>query len=103
MGIIGLFGCKKLISTIGARLNKTHMASRCMRFVQEELGPIVGSMVLVKLRDGTMIRGVLRSYDQHMNLLLDNAEEIIDPKMSIKRGTVVIRGDTVLFVSPTSA
>lgn len=76
------------------------MASRCMRFVQDELSPIVGSMVLVKLRDGTTIRGVLRNYDQHMNLLLENAEEIIDPKMSIKRGTMVIRGDTVLFVSP---
>ncbi|ABW02352.1 LSm family protein [Caldivirga maquilingensis] len=76
------------------------MASRCMKFVQDELSSVVGSTVLVKLRDGTTIRGTLKNYDQHMNLLLDDTEEIIDPKTSIKRGMVVIRGDTVLFVSP---
>lgn len=78
------------------------MASRCMRFVQEELGPLVGKVVLVRLRDGTTVRGVLRNFDQHMNLLLEDSEEIVDPKTSIKRGTMVIRGDTVLFVSPIS-
>jgi small nuclear ribonucleoprotein len=61
---------------------------------------MAGKIVMVKLRDGTTVRGVLKSFDQHMNLLLEDSEEIIDPKTSVKRGLVMIRGDTVLFVSP---
>jgi|MonGeyMetagenome_1017769.scaffolds.fasta_scaffold403692_1 small nuclear ribonucleoprotein len=100
----GLISRTKLGQKFIKNLNRGgFMASRCMKFVQDELGSVVGSIVLVKLRDGTTIRGVLKNYDQHMNLLLDNAEEIIDPKMSIKRGMVVIRGDTVLFVSPITS
>jgi len=55
--------------------------------------------VLVKLRDSHEIRGVLRAFDQHVNLLLDDAEEIIDGVV-YKRGTIVVRGENVLFISP---
>ncbi|GGP22481.1 small nuclear ribonucleoprotein (Sm) [Thermocladium modestius] len=68
--------------------------------IQSELNEMAGKIVMVKLRDGTTVRGVLKSFDQHMNLLLEDSEEIIDPKTSVKRGMVMIRGDTVLFVSP---
>jgi small nuclear ribonucleoprotein len=68
--------------------------------IQSELNEMAGKIVMVKLRDGTTVRGVLKSFDQHMNLLLEDSEEIIDPKTSVKRGLVMIRGDTVLFVSP---
>ncbi|KUO91603.1 MAG: LSm family protein [Thermocladium sp.] len=76
------------------------MASRCLGMIQSELNEMAGKIVMVKLRDGTTVRGVLKSFDQHMNLLLEDSEEIIDPKTSVKRGLVMIRGDTVLFVSP---
>ncbi|MFP3314550.1 MAG: LSm family protein [Thermocladium sp.] len=76
------------------------MASRCIGMIQSELNEMAGKIVMVKLRDGTTVRGVLKSFDQHMNLLLEDSEEIIDPKTSVKRGLVMIRGDTVLFVSP---
>ncbi len=79
------------------------MASRCVGMIQSELNEMAGKIVMVKLRDGTTVRGgVLKSFDQHMNLLLEDSEEIIDPpKTSVKRGMVMIRGgDTVLFVSP---
>lgn len=68
--------------------------------IQSELNEMAGKIVMVKLRDGTTVRGVLKSFDQHMNLLLEDSEEIIDPKTPVKRGLVMIRGDTVLFVSP---
>jgi small nuclear ribonucleoprotein len=54
----------------------------------------------VKLRDGYEIRGILKSFDQHVNLLLEDAEEVID-NVILKRGTMVVRGENVLFVSPT--
>jgi len=57
--------------------------------------------VLVRLKGGREFRGVLDGYDIHMNLVLINAEEIQDGEVVKKLGSVVIRGDTVVFVSPS--
>ncbi|NOZ89265.1 MAG: RNA-binding protein [Crenarchaeota archaeon] len=64
------------------------------------LGESIGSIVLVKLRGSNEVRGRLRSYDQHLNLVLEDAEEIMEDGRTRKLGTIVIRGDTVLLVSP---
>ncbi|RUM47777.1 MAG: RNA-binding protein [Hyperthermus sp.] len=64
------------------------------------LGDSVGSIVLVKLRGSNEVRGRLKSYDQHLNLVLEDAEEILEEGTTRKLGTIVIRGDTVLLVSP---
>jgi small nuclear ribonucleoprotein len=57
--------------------------------------------VLVRLKGGREFRGILDGYDIHMNLVLQNAEEIQDGEVVKKLGSVVIRGDTVVFVSPS--
>ncbi len=57
--------------------------------------------VLVRLKGGREFRGVLDGYDIHMNLVLINAEEIQNGEVVKKLGSVVIRGDTVVFVSPS--
>ncbi|MEM4253343.1 MAG: LSM domain-containing protein, partial [Candidatus Nitrosotenuis sp.] len=36
----------------------------------------IDKVVLIKLKGGKTIRGNLRGFDQHMNLLLDGSEEI---------------------------
>ena len=60
----------------------------------------VGKMVLVKLKGGKSIRGKLQGFDQHMNLLLIEAEDIsITDKME-KLGTIIVRGDNVILISP---
>lgn len=64
------------------------------------LGESIGSIVLVKLRGSNEVRGRLRSYDQHLNLVLEDAEEVLSDGTTRKLGTIVIRGDTVLLVSP---
>ena len=60
----------------------------------------IGNIVLVKLKGGETVRGKLRSYDQHLNLVLDDAEEIKDNGTRRRLGTIVIRGDNVVLVSP---
>jgi len=56
--------------------------------------------VLVKLRNGKLIRGLLQGYDQHMNLVLDGAEEIQNNGATLKLGVIIVRGDNIVMVSP---
>ncbi len=65
------------------------------------LSKSLGNTVLVKLRNGRMLRGLLQGYDQHMNLVLENAEEVIDENSANKLGTIVVRGDNIIMISPT--
>ena len=55
--------------------------------------------VLISIKGGREIKGVLQGYDVHMNLVLDKAEEIVDGQpQSI--GTLIIRGDNVIYIAP---
>ena len=55
-------------------------------------------VVLLRMRNTKTIQGTLKEFDIHMNMTLDDAEEISDEK-SEKLGTVLIRGDNILAVS----
>ncbi len=57
--------------------------------------------VLVRLKGGREFRGILNGYDIHMNLVLENAEEIQNGEVVRKLGSIIIRGDTVIFISPS--
>ena len=54
--------------------------------------------VLLRLRNTKTIQGVLKDFDIHMNLTLDNAEDISDEK-HVNLGKILLRGDNVLAVS----
>jgi small nuclear ribonucleoprotein len=62
-----------------------------------------GKVVLIKLKGGKVIRGVLHGFDQHMNLLLDSSVEIFDEGKTTNLGTIVVRGDNVVIISPPPA
>lgn len=64
------------------------------------LAESLGSLVLVKLKGNKEVRGLLKSYDQHMNLVLSDSEEIQTDGSGKKIGTIVIRGDNVILISP---
>ena len=58
--------------------------------------------VLIKLKGGRELRGKLRGFDQHMNLVLENAEEVVhgDEENIKNLGTIIVRGDNVIIISP---
>ncbi len=60
----------------------------------------INKVVLVKLKGSKTLRGNLLGFDQHMNLLLDQSEEIHSEGDSKSLGTIVIRGDNVVMISP---
>ncbi len=64
------------------------------------LNDVLNSPVIVRLKGGREFRGELQGYDMHMNLVLDNAEELKENEESKKLGTIIVRGDTVVYVSP---
>lgn len=66
----------------------------------DTLSKAIGSTVLVSLKGGKELRGKLVSYDTHVNLVLEEAEEIQDEEASKRFGRMVIRGDNVVFISP---
>ncbi len=55
-------------------------------------------VVLIKLRNTKTIQGILKDFDIHMNLTLEDAEDISDEKHE-KLGKILIRGDNILFIS----
>ncbi len=66
----------------------------------DTLNDVLNESVLVRLKGSREFRGKLQGYDVHMNLTLDNAEELIDGEVTRQMGTVVVRGDNVVYVSP---
>ncbi len=55
-------------------------------------------VVLLRLRNKKTIKGTLKEFDLHMNMTLEDAEDISNEKPE-KLGKVLIRGDNILAVS----
>jgi small nuclear ribonucleoprotein len=65
------------------------------------LNKSIGQQVLIRLKNGTDIRGKVSSFDAHMNMVIESAEEIEeDGSSKSKIGTILLRGGNILFVSP---
>ncbi len=60
----------------------------------------LNKVVLVQLKGGRSVRGRLYSFDQHMNLVLEEAEDVTNSDTTKKLGTIIVRGDNVVLVSP---
>lgn len=57
--------------------------------------------VIVSLKGGRELRGVLQGYDVHMNLVLDKAEEVSEGGQVRSVGMLIVRGDNVIYISPS--
>jgi small nuclear ribonucleoprotein len=69
----------------------------------KELESSMGKVVLIKLKGGKVIRGNLQGFDQHMNLALEKAEEVAEDGKSNSLGTLIVRGDNIIMISPPPA
>lgn len=56
--------------------------------------------VILELKNGKQLIGTLRAFDIHINTVLENAEEREDGETKRKLGTVFVRGDTIILISP---
>ena len=55
-------------------------------------------VVLLRLRNNKTVQGVLKDFDIHMNLTLENAEDVSeDGKKQL--GKILLRGDNILAIS----
>ena len=59
-----------------------------------------GKKVMVELKNGKQFTGTLKAFDIHINTVLDDAEELADNELKRKLGTVFLRGDTIILISP---
>jgi len=56
--------------------------------------------VIVDLKNNKQIVGTLKSFDIHINSVLEDAEERENNETRRKLGVVFIRGDTIIIISP---
>ncbi len=64
------------------------------------LNKSIGQQVMIRLKNGTDIRGRVVSFDAHMNIVIENAEEVNSGELKAKLNTILLRGGNIIFVSP---
>lgn len=72
------------------------MSEMTTQILEESLGKIV----LVRLKGGKSLRGKLKGFDQHLNLVLEETDDTTDPQSVKKLGVIIVRGDNVIIISP---
>lgn len=65
------------------------------------LNQALNNSVLVRLKGSVELRGTFVAYDVHMNVVLEDAEELDQGNAKRKLGTLFLRGDSVVFISPS--
>lgn len=59
---------------------------------------VLDDIVSIKLKDNRIFRGRLTRCDIYMNLTLADAEELQDNQTMAKYGSVLIRGNNILWI-----
>lgn len=58
-----------------------------------------GKRVIVRLKDGKEVSGILQALDMHLNMWLNEAE-VRESEKTTKVGKILVRGDSIVFASP---
>ena len=56
--------------------------------------------VIVELKSDKQYVGVLKAFDVHINVVLEDAEEHENGELKRRLGLIFIRGDTITVISP---
>ena len=70
----------------------------------------IDKVILIKVKRNRLFRARLRSFDEHLNIYIENAEQIFeyqDEDGNIREeheslGDIVIRGDNIIFINLAS-
>jgi small nuclear ribonucleoprotein len=62
-----------------------------------------GKEILVQLKNEKQLVGTLLAFDIHVNIVLDNAKEMENGEVKRNIGLTFLRGDTIVFISPSTA
>ncbi len=62
------------------------------------LGSSLEKKILVKTKFGEEISGLLKAFDSHINIWLDEAK--IQGEKELNMGKILIRGDNIVYISP---
>jgi small nuclear ribonucleoprotein len=65
------------------------------------LNNALNNTVVIGLKGGVTFRGILAAYDVHMNLVLEKTELLVDDEVKKGIGTCLLRGDSVVYISPS--
>ncbi len=65
------------------------------------LNSALNKNVVIGLKGGVEFRGVMVAYDVHMNIVLEKAEQVVGGEVKRGLGTVLLRGDSVVYISPS--
>ena len=76
--------------------NNHHRSKNPLQILQNSQG----SIILLRLKDGTEYRGMLKEIDAYMNLILEDCTEIMDGSPIAKYNEIFIRGNNLLFIKP---
>ena len=61
-----------------------------------------GKEIIVQLKSGKQLVGTLLAFDIHINVVLDNGKEMDNGQITKSYGLVFLRGDTIVFISPSN-
>jgi len=62
-----------------------------------------GSIILLRLKDGTEYKGLLKEIDAYMNMILEQATELLEGTPVAKYNEIFIRGNNLLFIKPDAS
>ena len=55
--------------------------------------------ITIKLKGKRTLKGKLKSYDQYMNLTLENASEILKEDQTQEMGEIFIKGENIVIIA----
>ncbi len=67
----------------------------------DALNSALNNNVMIGLKGGVVFRGIMVSYDVHMNVVLEKAEMMVNDEVKKGVGTIFLRGDSVVYISPS--
>lgn len=65
------------------------------------LNASLNNTVIIGMKGGYEFRGVMVAYDVHMNVVLEKAEQLHEGEVKRGVGTILLRGDSVTYISPS--